>query len=121
MGKKDQRQHARERCSIITDYIVDNHNYKGIMLNIAPSGAFIASRHLFPVNQVIFQSFFSRTLKSPFGHTAKLSGRNLTDLASSSTAFKVMNSIQGNEKRKGRAQTLCLFYDRLSTHHLSGS
>jgi hypothetical protein len=70
--KKDQRQHARERCSIITDYIVDNHNYKGIMLNIAPSGAYIASRHLFPVNQVIFQSFFFPNFEIPIRSHSKI-------------------------------------------------
>jgi len=70
--KKDQRQHARERCSIITDYIVDNHNYKGIILNISPSGAYIASRHLLPVNQVIFQSFFFPNFEIPIRSHSKI-------------------------------------------------
>ena len=70
--KKDKRQHARERCSIITDYMVDNHNYKGIMQNISPSGAYIASRHMFPVNQVIFQSFFFPNFEIPIRSHSKI-------------------------------------------------
>ena len=70
--KKDQRQHARESCSIITDLIVDSHKYKGLMLNIAPSGAYIASRHLFPVNRVIFQSFFFPNFEIPIRSNSKI-------------------------------------------------
>jgi len=70
--KRDQRQHPRERCSIITDYVVDNHNYKGIMRDISPYGAFIASRHLFPVNQVIFQSFFFPNFEIPIRSNSKI-------------------------------------------------
>ena len=78
--KRDQRNYPREKCSIITDFIVDTHNYKGIMRDISPYGAYIKSRHQFPVNQVIFQSFFSQTLKYPFGPTAKSSGSDQRDL-----------------------------------------
>ena len=70
--KRDQRQHAREKCSIITDYMVDNHNYKGIMKNISPYGAYIMSRHLFPVNRVIFQSFFFPNFEIPIRSHSKI-------------------------------------------------
>jgi len=70
--ERDQRKYPREKCSIITDYIVDNHNYKGIILNITPSGAYIASRHLFPVNQVIFQSFFFPNFEIPIRSHSKI-------------------------------------------------
>ena len=63
--KREQRKHPREKCSIFTDFTVDNHNYKGIMRNISPYGAYIKSRHLFPVNQVIFQSFFFPNFEIP--------------------------------------------------------
>ena len=70
--KRDQRQHPREKCSIITDYIVDNHNYKGIMRDISPYGAYIKSRHQFPVNQVIFQSFFFPNFEIPIRSNSKI-------------------------------------------------
>jgi hypothetical protein len=70
--KRDQRKHSREKCSIITDYIVDNHHYKGIMCNISPYGAYISSRHLFPVNQIIFQSFFFPNFEIPIRSNSKI-------------------------------------------------
>ena len=70
--KHDQRKHYREKCSIITDYIVNNHNYKGIMQNISPYGAYIASRHLFPVNQIISQSFFFPNFEIPIRSNSKI-------------------------------------------------
>ena len=70
--KKDQRKYPREKCSIITDYIVDDRNYKGIMRNISPYGAFISSRHLFPVNQVILQSFFFPNFEIPIRSNSKI-------------------------------------------------
>jgi len=70
--KRDQRKHPREKCSIITDYIVDNHNYKGIMRDISPHGAFIASRHLFPVNRIIYQSFFFPNFEIPIRSNSKI-------------------------------------------------
>ena len=70
--KRDQRQHPRERCSIITDYVVDNRNYKGIMRDISPYGAYIATRHLFPVNRVIFQSFFFPNFEIPIRSNSKI-------------------------------------------------
>jgi hypothetical protein len=70
--KRDQRKHPRERCSIITDYIIDSHNYKGIMRDISPYGAYIASRHLFPVNQMIFQSFFFPNFEIPIRSNSKI-------------------------------------------------
>jgi hypothetical protein len=70
--KRDQRKHPREKCSIITDYIVDNHNYKGIMRDISPYGAYIKCRHQFPVNQVIFQSFFFPNFEIPIRSNSKI-------------------------------------------------
>ena len=70
--KRDQRKHQRERCSIITDYIIDNQNYKGIMRDISPYGAYIASRHLFPVNQIISQSFFFPNFEIPIRSNSKI-------------------------------------------------
>ena len=70
--KRDQRQHPRERCSIITNYVVDNRNYKGIMRDISPYGAYIATRHLFPVNRVIFQSFFFPNFEIPIRSNSKI-------------------------------------------------
>ena len=70
--KRDQRKHPRERCSIITDYIVDNHNYKDVMQDISPYGAYIASRHLFPVNQIIFQTFFFPNFEIPIRSNSKI-------------------------------------------------
>ena len=70
--KLDQRQYPREKCSILTDYIVDNHNYKGIMRNISPYGAYIASRHIFPVNQFISQSFFFPNFEIPIRSNSKI-------------------------------------------------
>ena len=70
--KRDQRNYPREKCSIITDYIVDNHNYKGIMRDISPYGAYIASRHLFPVNQIISQSFFFPNFEIPIRSNSKI-------------------------------------------------
>jgi hypothetical protein len=70
--KRDQRQHPREKCSIITDYIVDNHNYKGMMRDISPYGAYIKSRYLFPVNQIIFQSFFFPNFEIPIRSNSKI-------------------------------------------------
>ena len=70
--KKEKRQQARERCSIITDYMVEDRNYKGIMQNISPSGAYIASRHMFPVNQVILQSFFFPNFEIPIRSYSKI-------------------------------------------------
>ena len=70
--KRDQRRYAREKCSIITDYTVDNHHYKGIMQNISPYGAYIVSRHLFPVNQIIYQSFFFPNFEIPIRSDSKV-------------------------------------------------
>jgi len=63
--ERDQRKYPREKCSIITDFTVDNHNYKGIIRDISPYGAYIKSRHQFPVNRVIFQSFFFPNFEIP--------------------------------------------------------
>ena len=70
--KRDQRKHPREKCSIITDYIVDDHNYKGIMQDISPYGAYIKCRHQFPVNQVIFQTFFFPNFEIPIRSSSNI-------------------------------------------------
>jgi hypothetical protein len=69
---RDQRKHHREKCSIITDYIVDNQKYKGIMKDISPYGAYIASRRIFPVNQIISQSFFFPNFEIPIRSNSKI-------------------------------------------------
>ena len=70
--KRDQRQHPRERCSIITDYVVDNQTYRGIMRNISAYGAYIASKYLFPVNEIIFQNFFFPNFEIPIRSNSKI-------------------------------------------------
>jgi len=70
--KRDQRKHPREKCSIITDYTVGDHNYKGLIRDISPYGAYIKSRHRFPVNQVIFQSFFFPNFEIPIRSNSKI-------------------------------------------------
>jgi len=70
--KRDQRKHFREKCSIITDFIVDNHHYQGIMRDISPYGAYIKSRVQFPVNQIIFQSFFFPNFEIPIRSNSKI-------------------------------------------------
>ena len=69
---RDQRQHPRERCSIITDYVVDNQTYRGIMRNISAYGAYVASKDLFPVNEVIFQNFFFPNFEIPIRSNSKI-------------------------------------------------
>lgn len=69
---KDQRKYPRESCSIITDYVVDHQSYKGIMRNISPYGAYVASRHLFPVDQIIYQSFFFPNFEIPIRSNSKI-------------------------------------------------
>ena len=70
--ERDQRKYPREKCSIITDFTVDNHNYKGIIRDISPYGAYIKSRYQFPVNRVIFQSFFFPNFEIPIRSSSNI-------------------------------------------------
>ncbi len=70
--RKDQRKTPRERCSIVTEYIVENRRYKGIMKNISPYGAYIESHDVFPVNTVIRQSFFFPNFEIPIRSNSKI-------------------------------------------------
>lgn len=79
--KRDQRKTPREKCRIITEYILDNRQYKGMIRNISPYGAYIESRNKVALNQVIYQSFFFLTLKFLFDLTPKSSGLGQTDSA----------------------------------------
>jgi PilZ domain len=70
--ERDQRKYPREKCSIITGFTVDNHNYKGIIRDISPYGAYIKSRHQFPVNLVISQSFFFPNFEIPIRSSSNI-------------------------------------------------
>ena len=63
--ERDQRKDERTECSIITEYIVHNRPHRDKMRNISLGGAFIESRHSFPVNQEISQSFFFPNFEIP--------------------------------------------------------
>lgn len=71
-GKKDQRKTPREKCSIITEYIVEDRQYKGMIKNISPFGAFIKSQDVFAVNVVIRQSFFFPNFEIPIRSNSKI-------------------------------------------------
>jgi len=70
--KRDQRTHSRTPCRIITEYIVDDQNFKGVMRNISQDGAFIESRHELAVNQQIAQSFFFPNFEIPIRSNSKI-------------------------------------------------
>ena len=70
--KRDQRTHPRTPCSIITEYIVDVQDCKGVMRNISIDGAFIESRHELAVNQRIAQSFFFPNFEIPIRSNSKI-------------------------------------------------
>ncbi len=70
--KRDQRTHPRTPCRIITEYIVDDQNYKGVMQNISLDGAFIVSRLELAVNQQIAQSFFFPNFEIPIRSNTKI-------------------------------------------------
>ena len=70
--KRDQRTHPRTPCRIITEYIVDDQNYKGVMRNISQDGACIESRHELAVNQQIAQSFFFPNFEIPIRSNSKI-------------------------------------------------
>ena len=70
--KKEQREHPRTRCSIITEYNFENQVYKGTIKNISLGGAFILSPHLVPVNREISQSFFFPNFEIPIRSRSKI-------------------------------------------------
>jgi hypothetical protein len=70
--KRDQRRQPRMPCSIITEYSVNDADYKGIMRNISLDGAFIESQHELAVNQQIAQSFFFPNFEIPIRSNSKI-------------------------------------------------
>jgi hypothetical protein len=70
--KRDQRKHPRTPCSIITEYVFNEQDYKGVMRNISLDGAFIVSRHELAVNQQIAQSFFFPNFEIPIRSNSKI-------------------------------------------------
>jgi len=70
--KRDQRRHPRMPCSIITEYLVNDQEHKGIMRNISLDGAFIEARHELAVKQQIAQSFFFPNFEIPIRSNSKI-------------------------------------------------
>ncbi len=70
--KRDQRKHPRMPCSIITEFVFNEQDYKGVMQNISLDGAFIVSRHELAVNQKIAQSFFFPNFEIPIRSNSKI-------------------------------------------------
>jgi hypothetical protein len=70
--KRDQRKHPRTPCSIITEYMVENQIHKDLIKNISLGGAFIESRHTFPVDLVVSQSFFFPNFEIPIRSNSKI-------------------------------------------------
>ena len=71
-GKKDQREHPRAPCSIITEYMIEDRVYKDKIKNISLSGAFIQSRNAFSPDLEIFQSFFFPNFEIPIQSRSKV-------------------------------------------------
>jgi hypothetical protein len=70
--KRDQRRQPRMPCRIITEYSVNDLDYKGVMRNISLDGAFIESQHELAVNQRIAQSFFFPNFEIPIRSNSKI-------------------------------------------------
>jgi hypothetical protein len=70
--KRDQREHPRMPCRIITEYMVNDQDRKGVIRNISQDGAFIESRHELAVNQHIAQSFFFPNFEIPIRSNSKI-------------------------------------------------
>ncbi len=47
------RRYSRKSCMISTDYVVENRNFEGFMLDINPAGAFIETSDVFTEGQQI--------------------------------------------------------------------
>jgi hypothetical protein len=59
-------------CSIITQYSVNDLDYKGVMRNISLDGAYIESQHDLAVSQRIAQSFFFPNFEIPIRSNSKV-------------------------------------------------
>ena len=70
--KRDQRRQPRMPCSIITEYSVNDLDYKGVMRNISLDGAYIESQHEPAVNQRVAQSFFFPNFEIPIRSNSKI-------------------------------------------------
>lgn len=70
--KRDQRKNPRMPCSIITEYLANGQEHKGVMRNISLDGAFIETQHELRVNQQIAQSFFFPNFEIPIRSNSKI-------------------------------------------------
>ena len=70
--KRDQRGHPRMPCTIITEYVVDDQEHKGVMRNISLGGAYIETRHELAVSRQIAQSFFFPNFEIPIRSKSKI-------------------------------------------------
>jgi hypothetical protein len=70
--ERDQRRNPRMPCTIITEYVVNQEEHKGVMRNISLDGAFIEARHELEVNQQIAQSFFFPNFEIPIRSNSKI-------------------------------------------------
>jgi len=70
--KRDQRRHRRMPCNIITEYVVDDQEHKGVMRNISLGGAFIEARRELAVGRQIAQSFFFPNFEIPIRSKSKI-------------------------------------------------
>ena len=70
--RKEQREHPRTPCSIITEYDFNDRAYKGTIKDISLGGAFILSRHVPPINRQITQSFFFPNFEIPIRSKSKI-------------------------------------------------
>ena len=70
--KRDQRRNPRMPCSIITEYLVNDQEHKGVMRNISLDGAYIETRHELAVDQQIAQSFFFPNFEIPIRSNSKI-------------------------------------------------
>ena len=89
--KKDQREHPRTPCSIVTEYMIEDRVYKDKIKNISLSGAFIQSRNAFPADLEIFQSFFFPNFEIPIQSKSKV-------VWTGTNGFGVKFNIIENEK-----------------------
>ncbi len=70
--RRDQRCHLRIPCSIITEYRARDQIHKDTIKNISLGGAYIDSRHRFPLNLEINQSFFFPNFEIPIQTKSKI-------------------------------------------------
>ena len=69
---RDQRNHPRIACSIITEYRALDQIHKDTIKNISLGGAYIDSTHRFALNLEIYQSFFIPNFEIPIQTKSKI-------------------------------------------------